>query len=60
VKAYLPIIEDFDDSYIAEMRGIAEGADIPFEDVVLNARTQLLKLAEKPASRTHQGLPGLV
>jgi isopenicillin-N N-acyltransferase like protein len=52
VRAYLPIIEGFDDSYIAEMHGIAAGAEIPFEDVVLlNARTEILKLAEKPALR---------
>jgi isopenicillin-N N-acyltransferase like protein len=52
VKAYLPIIEDFDGSYIEEMHGIADGAEIPFEDVVLlNARTEILKLAEKPELR---------
>jgi hypothetical protein len=39
--------------------GIAEGADSPFADVMLNARTQLLQLVEKPASCTHHGLPGL-
>jgi isopenicillin-N N-acyltransferase-like protein len=52
VHAYLPIIRDFDETYIDEMRGIALGADVPFEDVVLlNARTEILKLAEKPALR---------
>jgi isopenicillin-N N-acyltransferase-like protein len=59
LKACLSIIEDFDSNYITEIHGIAEGADIPFEDVVLNARTLLLKLAEKPASLAQQGLLGL-
>ncbi|MBW7969669.1 C45 family peptidase [Bradyrhizobium sp. BR 10289] len=46
VRDYLPVIEGFEPSYIEEMRGIAEGADIPFEDIVLlNARTEILKLA---------------
>ncbi|WP_456617698.1 MULTISPECIES: C45 family autoproteolytic acyltransferase/hydolase [unclassified Bradyrhizobium] len=46
VRDYLPVIEAFEPSYIEEMRGIAEGADVPFEDVVLlNARTEILKLA---------------
>lgn len=46
VRDYLPVIEGFDSDYIEEMRGIAEGADVPFEDVVLlNARTEILKLA---------------
>ncbi|MDA9397791.1 C45 family autoproteolytic acyltransferase/hydolase [Bradyrhizobium sp. CCBAU 45389] len=46
VRDYLPVIEGFEPTYIEEMRGIAEGADVPFEDVVLlNARTEILKLA---------------
>ncbi|HEV2155262.1 C45 family peptidase [Bradyrhizobium sp.] len=46
VRDYLPVIEAFEPSYIEEMRGIAEGADVPFEDIVLlNARTEILKLA---------------
>lgn len=52
VRLYLPIIEDFDESYIPEMRGIAEGANLSFEEIVLlNARTEILKLAEKPKLR---------
>ena len=50
--AYLPIIEAFDADYVPEMRGISEGADIDFESVVLlNARTEILQLAERPALR---------
>jgi isopenicillin-N N-acyltransferase-like protein len=46
VRDYLPVIEGFEPAYIEEMRGIAEGAGVPFEDVVLlNARTEILKLA---------------
>jgi isopenicillin-N N-acyltransferase-like protein len=52
VTAYRPLIDRFDPTYIAEMEGIAAGADIPFAHVaLLNARTELLKLAEKPALR---------
>lgn len=51
-EAYLPMIADFDADYIDEMRGIAEGADAPFAQIVLlNARTELLKLAGNPALR---------
>jgi isopenicillin-N N-acyltransferase-like protein len=52
VRAYLPVIERFDPSYVDEMQGIAEGAEIPFAHVaLLNARTEILKLADKPALR---------
>ena len=52
VRAYLPVIEGFDASYPEEMRGIAEGAEVPFDDIVLlNARTEILKLAAKPELR---------
>lgn len=57
VRDYLPVIEAFEPSYIEEMRGIAEGADIPFEDVVLlNARTEIIKLAD-PAIRARLKTP---
>ena len=53
VDAYLPIIADFDPTYVEEMRGIARGADTPLHHIVLmNARTELLKLAGNPALRT--------
>lgn len=51
VEQYLPSIEAFDASYVDEMRGIAEGAGVDFEEVVLlNARTEVLQLAERYAS----------
>jgi len=57
VREYLPVIEGFDPAYIEEMRGIAEGADVPFEDVVLlNARTEIIKLAD-PAIRARLKTP---
>jgi isopenicillin-N N-acyltransferase-like protein len=57
VRDYLPVIEAFEPSYLEEMRGIAEGADIPFEDVVLlNARTEIIKLAN-PAIRARLKTP---
>ena len=57
VRDYLPVIEAFEPSYIEEMRGIAEGADLPFEDVVLlNARTEIIKLAN-PAIRARLKTP---
>lgn len=52
VREYLPVIEGFEPAYVEEMRGISEGASVPFEDVVLlNARTEILKLATRPEAR---------
>jgi isopenicillin-N N-acyltransferase-like protein len=52
VDAYLPIIVDFDADHVEEMRGIAEGAGLPLSHIVLmNARTELLKLAKEPVLR---------
>jgi isopenicillin-N N-acyltransferase-like protein len=44
----LPRIAAFEPAYIEEMRGIAEGAGLEFEAVVLlNARTEILKLGAR-------------
>lgn len=52
VHDYLPAMEGFEESYIDEMRGIAEGAGLSFEEIVLlNARTEILKLATRPDLR---------
>ena len=52
VREYLPKIEAFEPAYVEEMRGIAEGAGLDFEAVVLlNARTEILKLGERPDLR---------
>jgi isopenicillin-N N-acyltransferase-like protein len=47
-RAFVPRIEAFDPLYVAEMRGIAEGAGCAFEDIVLlNCRTEVLQLAKR-------------
>lgn len=46
VERVLPQIEAFGAHYVEEMRGIAEGADLAFERVVLiNARTEIIQMA---------------
>lgn len=67
VRACLPMIEAFDPTYIEEMQGIATGADVPFEHIaLLNARTEILKLAERPdlrarlESKAPDGCTGIV
>ena len=50
VREYLPVLESFDHRQIEEMRGIAAGAEVSFEQIVLiNARTELLQFARRPA-----------
>lgn len=52
VREFLPVIAAFDDSYIDEMKGVAHGAELEFEQVLLlNARTEILKLASRPDLR---------
>lgn len=52
VASYVPLIEAFQADYVEEMRGIADGAGVAFHHIVLlNARTEVLKLALKPALR---------
>lgn len=47
-REFVPRIEAFDPGYVAEMRGIAAGANVPFEDIVLiNARTEVLQLGKR-------------
>jgi isopenicillin-N N-acyltransferase-like protein len=50
VEGFLPRIDAFDPDYVPEMRGIAAGANRRLADIVLlNARTELLKLGPKAA-----------
>jgi isopenicillin-N N-acyltransferase like protein len=50
VREYLPVLESFDYREIEEMRGIAAGAGVSFEQIVLvNARTELFQFALRPA-----------
>lgn len=59
VAGYLPVIANFDAHYVEEMRGIAEGAGVPFEQIVLlNARTELLQIASR-RQREQQRAAGL-
>ena len=52
VGDYRAMIDAYDGDFLPEMRGIAEGAGVAFEEVVLlNARTEILKLAERPDLR---------
>ena len=52
VNEYVPQMERFDPAYVEEMRGIAEGAGLPFQAVaLLNARTEILKLGQRPDLR---------
>ena len=46
--AFVPRIEAFEPSFVAEMRGIAKGANTEFADIVLlNCRTEVLQLAKR-------------
>jgi isopenicillin-N N-acyltransferase-like protein len=50
INEYLPTIVAFDETYVEEMRGIAAGSSLEFEDILLiNARTEILKKAEQRA-----------
>jgi isopenicillin-N N-acyltransferase-like protein len=51
-EAYLPLIVAFDGEHVEEMQGIAQGADVPLAHIILlNARTELLKMAGNPVLR---------
>ena len=46
-RAFLPIIRDYDQEAIDEVRGIAEGANCQMEEIIaLNSRTELMFLTE--------------
>ncbi|HLW91792.1 MAG TPA: C45 family peptidase, partial [Roseiarcus sp.] len=48
VARFEPTIAQFEPAYIEEMRGVAEGASVEYDSVVLlNARTEILKLAQR-------------
>ncbi|MCK6449252.1 MAG: C45 family peptidase [Alphaproteobacteria bacterium] len=52
VRDFVPVIEAFDPAYVEEMRGIALGAEQPFEQIaLLNARTEILKMARRKAAK---------
>jgi isopenicillin-N N-acyltransferase-like protein len=52
IQDTLPVIESFDAGLLEEMGGIAAGAHVSLDEIVLlNARTELLKLAAHPELR---------
>lgn len=52
IHSYIPAVRKFDENYLTEMQGIAEGAGVLLEDIfLLNARTEVMKLAFKPELR---------
>ncbi len=57
VATLVPRIEAFEPRFVPEMRAIAEGAAQPFEHIVLlNARTELLQLAEQRKAARERNL----
>ena len=51
-RAYSPKIEAFAPNLVQEMRGIADGAAVDYTEIIMiNARTEILKLAANPALR---------
>jgi isopenicillin-N N-acyltransferase like protein len=71
VESLVPRIDAFEASFVPEMRAVAEGAEQAFEHIVLlNARTELLQLAEQrkagavparaPAPEDPDGCTGVV
>jgi isopenicillin-N N-acyltransferase like protein len=59
VREYLPALETFDSRQVEEMRGIAAGAGVSFEQIVLvNARTELLAQVKHP--QASDGCTGVV
>ncbi|WP_237217079.1 C45 family autoproteolytic acyltransferase/hydolase [Falsiroseomonas oryziterrae] len=62
-RDFVPRVEAFDGAYVAEMRGIARGAGVAFEDVMLlNCRTEILQLAKRgtPAEDDPDGCTGAI
>lgn len=42
-RAFMPVIEAYDPAYLEEMRGIADGAGVAVEDIVIiNCRTEMM------------------
>jgi isopenicillin-N N-acyltransferase like protein len=53
-EALVPTVEAFDAAYVEEMRGIAEGANVPFAGVMLmNARTEMVAAARHRQADRH-------
>lgn len=47
LEEFVPVVNEFEADYLREMRGIAEGAGVSFEDVLLlNTRSEVFQLAQ--------------
>jgi isopenicillin-N N-acyltransferase-like protein len=58
---FAPLVDRFDPDMTEEMRGIAEGAGVDFADILLlNARTEILKLAKRRKDPDPDGCTGVV
>lgn len=59
VRGFVPSMEDFAPDLIEEMRGIAQGADCTFEEIVLvNARTEVIQIGNRRAEAAKAGSDG--
>lgn len=67
-RGFMPTIEAYDPSYLEEMRGIAEGAGVALEDIIIiNCRTEMMfgyetlgKVELKPAREPDDGCTGII
>ncbi|MDR2331462.1 MAG: acyl-CoA--6-aminopenicillanic acid acyltransferase, partial [Comamonas sp.] len=52
IAEYAQKIADFDENYLEEMRGIAEGSGVALDDIVMiNARTEVVALARAQSTK---------
>ncbi|MHC0509490.1 C45 family autoproteolytic acyltransferase/hydolase [Achromobacter aegrifaciens] len=59
INGFAREIENFAPHYLEEMRGIAAGADVPFEDIVMvNARTEVIAKARAEKKKAAELEPG--
>ena len=57
-RRYLAAIEAYNHNYVQEMRGIAEGADVDFEDILaINTRSEVMFAAKARAAQEHARMP---
>jgi len=58
ITSFAREIENFAPHYLEEMRGIAAGANVPFEDIVMvNARTEVIAKARAERKRPPNSNP---
>lgn len=60
-QTFEPTVAAFDPAYVEEMKGIAEGAGVDYAAIMmLNARTEILKLADRREAGPSDGCTGLI